>query len=971
MPGVTVQLKGSTTAAPTDINGAYSIAVPNAGGTLVFTFIGYANQEIAIGSQSTVNARLATDERQISEIVVTGYGVQEKREVTGAIARVSGASIQNQPIASLDKALQGRAAGVVVQSNSGIPGGAINVQIRGVGSVNASTQPLYIVDGVQINTSTARVAYTSSNPLSAINTNDIESIEVIKDAATAAVYGSQAANGVVIITTKKGKAGKTQFTANYYTGTSKELSRFDVLNTQQYYALRTEAYRNANAPATARASVISEMGLPSTITDAQIAALPTYNWQDEAFRRGVVNNYELSARGGNDKTTFYLSGAYNEQEAVLTSADFKRGSLRLNLDHSATDQLSFTTSFNLSTVNQVAPFSTSGSSLGNPAFSSSLILPQNPVRNEDGTYYGLPGSGQVFGGILNQNIVSVNEYSTGDQQTNSFIGSFAATYKILPGLSFKSSYSLDYSNINADFYYDPRTPDGFANRGDAYKASDWNTNFQTVQLLNFGRTFAELHKVDAQVGFEYRTDQRRSFSANARGFATPEFRTLGAGSTPVSIGEGFTGYKRTGLFGSVNYVFNGKYSLRGIVSYNGSSRFGTSTQFGFFPGVAAAWNISEESFLKEVDWLSSLKLRASWGQNGRDGIGDFTSRSLYGNAGVYLGSPAIAPTGLANTDLKWEVRTMLDLGIDFGFLGNRITGTLGAFFEKNDDLLFNQPLQSSTGFSTVLNNVGALEQKGIEVELNTINLDFGGFQWRTNVNYTFIHNELTRLYNGLQRLADNTLIVGEDIGVIWSYEYAGVNPATGRPMWYNGNGDPTYTVTAATDAKVIGSTLPKHTGGIDNSFSYKGFDFNFLFQYQYGRMQLDQQYAFLLENGNRALNTLADVYNRRWTTPGQITDVPRPYHGGAELQGNNHVLASTRNYLKTDYIRLKNVQLGYNLPSAVLSRTNVLTSARLYVQGTNLFTYSDFPGYDPEFYGTALGIIPQTKNLTFGVQLGF
>ncbi len=971
MPGVTVQLKGTSTAAPTGIDGSYSISVPSAGGTLVFSFIGYTSQEIALGSQSTVNARLATDARQISEIVVTGYGVQQKREVTGAIAQVNGASIQNQPIPSLDKALQGRAAGVVVQSASGIPGGAVNVQIRGVGSVNANSSPLYIIDGVQINTTTGRVAYTSANPLASINTNDIESIEVIKDAATAAVYGSQAANGVVIITTKRGKAGRTQFTANYYTGVSEALKKFDVLNTQQYYALRTEAFRNANNPAGARANVLSEMGLDPNTTDAQIAALPTYDWQDIAFRTGVVNNYELSARGGTDKTTFYISGGFNKQEAIMTAADFTRASMKLNLDHAATDKLGFEMSVNLGRVSQVAPFSTSGSSLGSPSFASSLILPNNPVRKEDGTYFGLAGATPRFAGILNQNIASVNEYSTGNQENNSLLGSFAATYKILPGLSFRSSYSIDYSNINADFYYDPRTPDGFANRGDAYKASDWNTNFQTVQLLSFGKTFADVHKVDAQAGFEYRTDERSSFSANSRGFATPEFRTLGAGSTPVSTGEGYTGYKRTGGFGSVNYSFKGKYTLRGILSYNGSSRFGQNYQFGFFPGVAAGWNISEENFMKGMTWLNSLKLRASWGQNGRDGIGDFTARALYANAGVYNGNPAIAPAGLPNTELKWEVRTMLDMGIDFALFGNRVSGTIGGFIEKNDDLLFSLPLQQTTGFGSVLVNIGALEQKGLEFELNTVNLDFSGFQWRSNFNITYIKNEVTKLYNGLKNLPDYSLIVGEDLGVIYSYEYAGVNPATGRPMWYNGAGDPTYVVAAATDRKLIGSTLPKVTGGFENTFSYKGLDLAIMFQYQYGRTQFDGQYGFLMENGNRGFNTLLDLYERRWTTPGQITDVPRAYNGGAETGGNNHAIASTRNYFKTDYVRLKNVQLGYNLPAGLLSRTRVLNTARVYVQGTNLFTYDDFPGYDPEFFGTATGIIPQSKNVTFGVQLGF
>ncbi|ALI99425.1 SusC/RagA family TonB-linked outer membrane protein [Rufibacter tibetensis] len=975
MPGVTVQLKGSTTASPTDVNGAYSISVPNAGGTLVFSFIGYSNQEIAVGNQSTVNVRLATDARQISEVVVTGYGVQEKREVTGSIAQVSGASIQNQPIASLDKALQGRAAGVVVQSSNGIPGGSVNVQIRGVGSVNGGTQPLYIVDGVQINTGATRSGVTSANPLAGINTNDIESIEVIKDAATAAVYGSQAANGVVIITTKKGKAGRTNFTANYYTGLAERLKKFDVLNSQQYYALRTEAVTNANNPAGARGIVLNEIGLPANATDAQIAALPTYDWQDEAFQRGVVNNYELSARGGNEKTTFYLSGAYQEQSAILSKADFRRASARLNLDHAATDNLSFSTTLNLSNVTQEAPFATSGSFLGNPAFATSLILPSNPIRNEDGTYYGLPGSGQVFRGILNQNVAAVNEFNSGSQRTTGVLGSFAVNYKILPGLSFRSSYSLDYNSIDGEQYRDPRTPDAFVVRGRGFRTVDWLTNFQSVQLLTFARTFADVHKIEAQTGLEYRRDVRSNVFANVSGFPTPEFRTLGSASTPVSVGEGFTGYKRAGAFGSINYVFNGKYTLRAIMSYNGSSRFGKDTQYGFFPGVAAAWNVADENFMADVDWVSSLKLRASWGKNGRDGsggggIGNFDARALYGNAGLYAGALGIAQTNLANPVLQWETRTMTDVGIDFAFFGNRVSGTIGGFFEKNDDLLFSLPLQLTTGYSTVTVNVGALEQKGAEFELNTINIDKGDFQWRTNFNYGFVKNEITRLYNDVENTPSYSLIVGEDLGVIYSYEYAGVNPATGRPMWLDKDNNPTYQVAAA-DRRVIGSTLPRHTGGLENTFSYKGFDFTFLFQYQYGRTEFDGQYGFLAENGNRTFNSLTDLYNRRWTTPGQITDVPRPYNGGTESQGSNHAIASTRNYFKTDYIRLKNMQLGYNFSSSLLARTKVFSSARMYVQATNLYTYTDFPGYDPEFYGVATGIIPQSKNVTFGVQLGF
>ncbi|MBA9076638.1 SusC/RagA family TonB-linked outer membrane protein [Rufibacter quisquiliarum] len=971
MPGVTVQLKGTSTASPTDVNGSYSINVPSAGGTLVFSFIGYVNQEVAVGSQSTVNVRLAADNRQISEIVVTGYGVQEKREVAGSIAQVSGASFENQPIASLDKALQGRAAGVVVQSANGLPGGAINVQIRGVGSINTSTTPLYIVDGVQLNVSD-RASFTQSNPLASINTNDIESIEVIKDAATAAVYGSQAANGVVIITTKRGKAGRTKFTANVYGGVSEPLKYFDVLNTQQLYTQKIEAYSNYGySLANARILARRDFGLADAAPDTEVSALPSYDWQREVFRTGKVRNYELSASGGNEKTLFFISGGYNKQEAIATKADFERATLRMNVNHNATDKLSFETNLNLSTILQNAPFTVSGTSIGGGPFAASLILPSNPFRKEDGTYYGLPGTTPSFRGVLNQNVLAVNEFNEATQRTNAVIGTFAFAYKILPSLNFRSSYSIDYNLTQGFSYRDPRTQDAFARRGLAQQQSDWNTNLQTVQLLTYGARFAEVHKVDAQLGFEYRSDQNQGFSASADNFPSFEFQNINSAANPVSTGGFQTGYKRTAVFGTLGYVFNGKYSVKGSLRYDGSSRFGANNRFGLFPGIAAAWNISEENFLKSYDWINNLKLRASWGRNGRDGIGNFDARYLYSGAGVYGGASGIGPSSLPNPDLKWEVREMIDLGIDFAFFSNRVSGTIGGFFETNDDLLFSQPLPTTLGYSSIRVNVGAMEQRGLEFELNTVNLDMNGFQWKTNFNYTFIHNEITKLYGGQQVLpSDPSLRVGEDIGTIWSYSYAGVNPATGRPMWHDANGNITYQPAASTDRRIIGSTRPKHTGGMTNTFTYKGFDLDFLFQYQYGRRQSDGQVNFLMENGTRNLNAFTDIFNRRWTTPGQITDVPRPYFTGAEDQGSNHILGSTRTFRKTDYIRLKTVQFGYNFTEGLLSKVH-LKSGRLYVQGTNLFTYDDHLGYDPEYFGEATGIVPQSKNVTVGLQIGF
>lgn len=973
LPGVSVRVSGGTAGTTTGADGNYSLSVSTDAKTLIFSYIGYTTRNVSIGSSGKVNVTLQVDAQQLSEVVVTGYGTQAKKEVAGAITKISGDAFQNQTIASFDKALQGRAAGVVVQANNGIPGGAISVQIRGQGSITAGNQPLYIIDGIQLNTDN-NASFTQSNPLASINSNDIESIEVLKDAATASIYGAKAGNGVVIITTKRGKSGQTKFSANAYTGTQQAIKTFDILNTQEFFQLRTEARINASTTgataATVRATQLSEMGLPATLTDAEIAALPTYDYQKEAFRTGQVRNYELTASGGGDNTQFFLSGGFNKQDAIVTKANFQRGTFRANINHQANKHLSFETGLNLSTFTQDVPFATDGSFLGSPAFAASLILPNNPIRNADGTFYGLPGSGQIFGGVLNQNIVAVNEFNSGKQTTNGLIGSAAANYKFANDFNFKSFYSLDYRLVQGKSYRDPRTPDGFNNKGLGQVQSDWNTNFLTNQTLSWNKAFSD-HKIGAFTGFEYRSDVRTGISANATGFPSPEFKYLNSAAVVGGAGEFFTGYKRAGVFGRLNYSYQGKYNVSGTLRYDGSSRFGEDNKYGVFGGLSAAWNIDQEKFMDGAEWIDGLKLRASYGVTGNDEIGNFPSLGLYGGGGIYVGSPGISPTGLANPALGWESLSQYDMGVDFSLFKGRISGQVGYFIKKSDDLLLSQPLQATTGFTSITTNVGAMENKGVEVELNSINLrTAGGFQWSTNFNFTQIQNKLTRLYGGLTSLPGNPAIqVGKDINSIFSQEYAGVNPATGRPMWYDINGNVTYQP-LPTDRRFIGSTNPNITGGLTNTFNYKGFDLDVLFQYQYGRRQDDGQFAFLFENGNRGFNTLREFTENRWMTPGQITSVPRAYANGAEFQGSNHAIGSTRRFRKTDYIRLKNIQFGYALPTSLISRAKI-TSARIYAQGSNLFTYDDYKGYDPEFFGSATGIIPNSKNITFGLQLGF
>ncbi|WAC41886.1 SusC/RagA family TonB-linked outer membrane protein [Pedobacter sp. SL55] len=972
LPGVSVKVKGTNVGTSTASNGKFTLTVPVSATNLEFSSLGFLSKTIAI-SGSNFDIAMEADQQQLSEIVVSGYGTLAKRALGGAVSKVSGSQFENQAIKSLDQALQGRTPGVVVQSNNGIPGGAINVQIRGVASFTAGTQPLYIIDGVQMNMESS-TSITQANPLAGINTNDIESIEVLRDAATASIYGAQAANGVVLVTTKRGAAGKTKFTANVYSGVVNAIKFFDVTNSQEFLQLRTEAVRNGNSTlsdAAVRNSVLGGVSLNTALTDQEIANLPSTDWQREASRTGIVQNYELSASGGNEKTKFYMSSSYNKSNTFISKVDFKRGVLRTNLEHKASDKLTFDARINLSSFSQQAPFATDGSSFGNPAYSASQVLPINPVYNADGTYFGLPGSGQIFAGNLNQNIVAINDFNSAQTTTNQVVGSIAAIYKFGKNISFKSFYSLDYRAVKDYQYRDPRTNDAYNRQGLGYNAFEDRVNFLTNQTLSFVIPNLGDHSLSGFVGAEFRSDVNEGFSAQADGYPSPEFRNLNSAANPVSVGGFFTGFRRAGLFSALRYDYKRKYSLSANLRYDGSSKFGENNQYGFFGGVSGSWDMAQEEFLKNTSWLNELRLRASYGVVGNDDIGNFSSRGLYGGGGVYGGAPAITPTALSNIDLRWEKKSTIDLGVDFSMFKKRIGGSIGVYRLLSTDLLLSQPLLNTTGFSSITKNAGSIQINGFEAEINTVNIRTkDDFTWTTNFNFSYFKSEIKKLYDGLQVLpSDIAIRVGAQRGDVWSQKYAGVNPATGRPMWYDINDNITYNPTAA-DRRLIGNTVPNLTGGLTNEFRYKGFDFSFLLQYQYGRTQLDGQLQFYYRMGTANHNTDKNLFDRRWTTPGQITDVPRPINGGAESQGASHTTTSTRFYYKTDMIRVKNIQLGYTVPKNILSKLKI-DSFRIYAQGQNLFTYDDYPGYDPEYFGTSTGIIPQSKNLTFGLIAGF
>ncbi len=983
VPNASVVVRGTKTGTVTKTDGSFLLKVPANATAITVSSVSYETQNINLGSSLLFEIKLKVSSNPMNEVVVVGFTTsRKKRDEAGAISSVRAKDLENLPNLSLDKALQGKAAGVMVQSNNGIPGGNINVRIRGGSSIQAGIDPLYVVDGVQMNTR-SDANFSESNPLAFLNPDDIESIDIIKDAATAAIYGSTAANGVVLITTKKGRAGKTKFTANFYTGAVMPIKYLDVTNGPEYFQLRSEAYATTlNLPVTdlaVKRTVLNELRFAGAGSytmaqaDSAIATMPSYDWQQEAINNGNIYNYEISASGGTDKSTFRVSAALTNQSTIVTKADFKRYGFKADLMNKANDRLTFGTTISLSSFEQNVPFAVSGSFLGSPAFSSSGIIPTNPIYNKDGSYYGTPGNTPAnIVGVLNQNIIQVNDFNNGFQRTNQIVGNINLDYKILDWLSFKGLVGLDYRLLHGKRISDSRTADAFNRKGLVQLETDYNTNINTFTTLNFNRSFGENHQLDGFIGYEFRKENQINTTESGDGFPTYQFTSLSNAANPLAVGETFTGFRRNAAFTSINYAYKEKYLVGLIGRYDGSSRFGKGFRYGTFGGIKTAWNIDREPFLANSKIISGLRLRVSFGQVGQDQIGNFDGLGLYGGGGVYNGGAAIAYSQLENPDLKWEQTTSTNIGVDFSFLNSRINGSLELYDKKTSDILLNQPLQSSTGFASIATNIGKLRNRGIELTLGADIFkakNTGGFNW--NVNFTFAYNdqEVTELYGGYKVLPSNVGIrVGQPVGVLFTQKYAGVSPATGRPMWYDTLGNLTYQVQAK-DRVIIGPTaLSPFTGGFRTAWRYKGVTLDVFFQGEYGRWATDGQIGFLFENIAR-INELQYIYDNRWTTPGQITSVARFNANGTESKGSG-AQSGNRMWFKADYIRMKNVLLSYDLPAKLLAKAKI-TNARLYLQATNLVTFSDWYSYDIEFVNTATGIIPQTKNVTVGIQLGF
>lgn len=983
LAGVALQIKGSTSRSTTNVNGDFEInAAPNA--VLVFSYLGFINKEVAVGNNLILNVTLEEDRKELNQVVVVGYGAQKKRDLLSSVSSISGTEIENIPVSTPQSLIQGRASGVQVVQNSGAPGSAVTVRIRGTTSINAGNDPLYIVDGVPVE-SGSLTGYngrggTPPSALSAINADDIESMEVLKDAGALAIYGSRAANGVVLITTKRGKKGATQYSLNYYTGLQQDNKnrRIKVLNSTQSLELIQEQRANAGID-------LYGFILPDTLGN-----LANTDWQDAIFRTAPISNYELAVRGGENKLRFALSGGYFDQQGVIINSSYKRGNGRLNLDYDASDKLKFGANVSVSRyLNQRASTDDGNLSLVQVALKKS---PSMPLFNPNGTLYNDDVSGFM-------NPVAYSERIKYENQVTSLLGNVYAEYKVLDDLIFRTTLGLNNSAVTDVFFEPSNALRNGTSSGFGFSANI--TGWINENTLSYSKTL-DKHKLSGILG--YSKQKRRSFGLRAAGtqYSSDNIYSLNYAAVPQSVSSDATANGLSSFFGRVGYSYYDKYLLEATVRRDGSSRFGENKRYAMFPAISAAWRISNESFFN-VSAINDFKLRASAGRTGNQDIGDYTAQGLYTSGSSYLGQGGIHLSVLPNPDLTWETTDQYNVGLDLSFFNSRITFTADAYLKKTSNLLLNVPLPRTTGFASVLQNVGATENKGIEFSLDTRNIVRKDFKWNTNFNISFNKNKVVSLNSGANQIifdkgagstgsliSHSVLRVGEPIGSFYGYQTSGVyqyssdnttnltSNSVGTANYVFRGGDLIFndvddnkTINVG-DRVIIGRALPKFTGGLNNTFTYKKLELNVLATFVYGN-DIVNGIRYTTETDQRFSGSYDML--RRWRKEGDITDIPKSNHN--DPAGNRRF--SNRWIEDGSYFRIKVATLSYNLPSKFIAATPV-RSMKVYTTAQNLFTITNYRGYDPEASAMANGVTdigidqgtyPQYRTFMFGLNIGF
>jgi TonB-linked SusC/RagA family outer membrane protein len=969
LPGVNVKIKGVTNSTVTDEKGEFQLITGQKFPyTIIISYVGYKTQEVYVNG-SPVNVLLEENANQLNDIVVVGYGTQKRSDLTGAVSSVSQTNLR-QPVSSVDQALKGAAPGIQVTQTSGQPGGGVSIRIRGGSSIQGGNEPLYVIDGFPVYNnavSAGTLTGTPVNPLSSINPSDIESVDILKDASATAIYGSRGANGVVIITTKKGKANLNTINYEASFGQQSIRKKIDVLNARDFAVLRNNALFDSNPI----------LGANQYLSQPQIDQLGEgTNWQDAAFRDASTQNHQLSLSGGAGKVRYLLSGNYLKQNGIINNTDFKRLGFRANVDAQPFEKLKVSASLtaNKSDAN-LAP---------DGIINSLLIMPPTATIYDANGGYTLRNP---FENIFANPIATINE-TINRSTTNRLLATAFAEYTVIPGLNVKVLFGTDVNNIEEKSYipstiYEGSLTKGFAGRGSLNSYSWLNEN-----TITYAKTIGK-HNFDVLAGFTQQEYNRENFTASAQNFIVDDlnFNGLGSGSTLVQPESDATDWVLHSYLGRVNYNYNNLYYVTGSIRTDGSSRFGKGNKWGYFPSAALSWRINNEQFFEPLaKTISELKLRTSFGTTGNLEIGEYQSLATLGTYTYIIGNNIItgfSPNRIGNDNLSWESTYQYDAGIDIGLFDNRIQLTLDGYYKKTKDLLLNVEIPWTSGYATSLQNFGTVQNKGFEIGLNTKNL-IGAFRWNTGINLSLNRNKVVSIGNGASSYISGNYIVrvGKPLGSFYGNITDGILqtgeeatkgkftgnavPKPGDRLYKDVNGDGTFTTAA--DKDVIGNAQPDFIFGLTNTFSWKGFDLSIILQGAYGNQILNtnRQNLELFTGQQNAAASAVD----RWTPTNPSQILPRAKLDPAPVFSDRFIENGS-------FLRVQNLSLGYSLPKALISKAK-LSGASIFVSGQNLLTWTKYTGFDPEVTsgsnvspGTDAGIYPVAKTISAGVRLSF
>lgn len=970
MVGVTIVVRGTTLGTTTDVDGTFTLDAP-AGSVLIVSSVGMETQTIEVGNRTTIDVTLADDISQLQELVVVGYSTQTKESLTGSVGLVDGDLLAQVPVSTFEQSLKGNVAGLQATAIDGAPGANTQIRIRGIGSISASSEPLYVIDGIPIQSGSIASNDNdgrSTNVMAAINPNDIESITVLKDAASTAIYGSRGANGVILITTKAGQSGKAVINFKSLTGFSSVASKniLEPLNAEQYTQLFLEGYINrGDTPAEAQQKFDDRF---QQLVDPSTGQPTDTDWLDAITRTGVTQSYDLSARGGTDNLKYFFSGGLFDQESFILGSDFKRLSARANLEFKASDRV--TISNNISIANMESNTFNDGGSWDNPLKASIELSPLIPIYDDQGrfngehtNYFPMAGSNPV--GMLSGDDLR-------ETKTLRVIDNFAISVNLVENLTFRSQWNFDLISLREAEYKNPRYGGGSRGLGGtAYNSTILNTNWVGTQTLNYDLELGSDHFVNFLAGYEAQKSISESHSAFGTQFPNDKLKTLNSTSAAFEVGGARSEFTFASVFARVNYDFLGKYFVSSSVRRDGSSRFGAENRWGTFYSFGGGWIVSKESFL-DVPAIDLLKLRTSWGVTGNAAIGNFASQGLYTYGQDYDGSPGGRPSQIGNADLTWETQENFNIGLDFEIF-SKVSGTIEYFNRISSDLILDVPISRSTGFSSITQNFGEMTNKGLEISLNADVLNINDFSWSVGFNTTILKNEVTNLtedfIDGVYRREK-----GQDFQSYYLYGFAGIDADTGQIEWWT-DGTKSETTNSVGDAERFldgKSATPEHFGGFNTSFGYKRFSLNASFTYSYGNYIFDGRARGSLADGRLTPRSTATwAFENRWV-PGK-TDALLPMHrwGGSPGSGER---ATSRWLYDGSYIRMRDLTVAYDFPQTLISKLK-LSTARAFIRGSNLLTFTkDKDLYmDPEqaISGTYDALTPQSKTISLGLDIGF